>query len=211
MYDNTFTAAGVIDTPLPYYTPDEFEKWLANDEDYASEAKDYLIKVAQDMDLDLTREQLNSGGISWDEFEANYWKSAPTAENEESSIFKRFSLDTWHAINANDFVLYPNRRCYDEDYSESWRDVEAQNSAGETVTVRVPNLPPPFCNNDQELYEFGKPRTWVYDLDTPTAEGVYNGRRSLFPMHTRTRVESLAMSNSAYFISIIVVQWADLM
>ena len=30
-------------------------------------------------------------------------------------------------------------------------------------------------------------------------------------MQTRTRVESLAMSNSAYFISIIVVQWADLM
>jgi sodium/potassium-transporting ATPase subunit alpha len=35
--------------------------------------------------------------------------------------------------------------------------------------------------------------------------------RNLFPMQTRTRVEALARSNSAYFISIIVVQWADLM
>eukprot|EP00488_Nonionellina_sp_1-RS-2012_P000734 TRINITY_DN11_c0_g1_i1.p1 TRINITY_DN11_c0_g1~~TRINITY_DN11_c0_g1_i1.p1 ORF type:complete len:129 (+),score=37.36 TRINITY_DN11_c0_g1_i1:104-490(+) len=40
---------------------------------------------------------------------------------------------------------------------------------------------------------------------------MYPAKTSLFPMQTRTRVEALSRSNSAYFISIIVVQWADLM
>merc|ERR1719211_679791 len=34
---------------------------------------------------------------------------------------------------------------------------------------------------------------------------------SIFPFQMRDRVEALARSNTAYFISIIVVQWADLM
>merc|ERR1719220_824074 len=34
---------------------------------------------------------------------------------------------------------------------------------------------------------------------------------SIFPMQQTTRVNALAKSNTAYFISIIVVQWADLM
>merc|ERR1719403_650964 len=34
---------------------------------------------------------------------------------------------------------------------------------------------------------------------------------SLFPMHQYVRDTALAQSNTAYFISIIIVQWADLM
>jgi len=37
------------------------------------------------------------------------------------------------------------------------------------------------------------------------------GQNSLFPMQMRDRTEALARANSAYFISIIIVQWADLM
>eukprot|EP00494_Astrolonche_serrata_P024265 UN24523 len=37
------------------------------------------------------------------------------------------------------------------------------------------------------------------------------GSTSIFPMQHQTRTEALAKSNTAYFISIIIVQWADLM
>ena len=37
------------------------------------------------------------------------------------------------------------------------------------------------------------------------------GKNSLFPIQMEDRTEALARANSAYFISIIIVQWADLM
>merc|ERR1719384_2563403 len=51
-----------------------------------------------------------------------------------------------------------------------------------------------LCNNDGMNLSIGKG---------------YPG--SIFPFQMRDRVEALARSNTAYFISIIVVQWADLM
>merc|ERR1719216_796695 len=141
-------------------------------------------------------------GLQWPDFEANYWRSVGYAEgtyDETNSIFGKFSVDSFHSINSNNLVLFPNRRCWAEDYT-SFTDNTRPGMESDVV--------PPFCNvadYDQ------KPRTFMYQSGTNPVTGYDFSENSLFPMQTRTRVEALARSNSAYFISIIVVQWADLM
>merc|ERR1711971_118608 len=159
------------------------------------------------MIADLTMAQLNGDSdvvLTWTDFEATYWRSQPDTYLCEESLFCKLSTDTQHSVNANDVILFPNRRCFDEDYSELWREY-ADVLPATGLGGKLSNQAPPFCVTDKDIYEF-KPRTYKF------GEGATgNNLRSLFPMQTRTRVESLAMSNSAYFISIIVVQWADLM
>jgi len=202
----------VGDEPVPWITQEEFAQWQNNKEDFAKEAKQYLVKISeQEADIaDLTMDMLTDDtALDWATFESDYWQSnllnfdCP-ATGTTTSLFCKLSRDTQHSVNNVDLILFPNRRCFAEDYSELWRKKEdAVPAAG--VTGKLANAPPPFCNTDTNTYEF-KPRTF------PFGEGASNDNlRSLFPMQTRTRVESLAMSNSAYFISIIVVQWADLM
>eukprot|EP01083_Nonionella_stella_P179632 638270_1 len=113
--------------------------------------------------------------------------------NSSWSLFYQFSYDSFHAISGNT-VLFPSRRCEDEDYSEFYRT--AVNDAGKTV--KVPNVPPTFCNVDGFQ---NKPRTSHFP----------GSLISLFTMQTRTRVEALARSNSPYFIAIVVVQCINLM
>jgi len=196
-YYGAYTANGFTD--IPYYTNEEFEQWQNNDATYAKDAKNYMIEISEQIGNPLTYEQLTDNSVlNWADFEANYWKSEALGTD---SLFQKFSQDTFHSINSNNLVLFPNRRCFAEDFSTFYRT--AVNDEGDTV--KVPDSTPPFCNADD--YEF-KPRTFEYAADGG-ASG--NGLRSLFPMQTRTRAEALGMSNSAYFISIIVVQWADLM
>jgi len=196
-YYGTYTANGF--TSIEYYTNEEFEKWQNNDATYAKDAKKYMIEVSEDIGNPLTMEDLTDNSVmDWDTFEATKWMSEAGGD---TSLFQKFSEDTFHSINPYDMVLFPNRRCEDKDYSTFYR--RAQNS--QNVTVKVPDSAPPFCNVAD--YEF-KPRTYEYDA---TGGPSGNGLRSLFPMQTRTRAEALGMSNSAYFVSIIVVQWADLM
>eukprot|EP01083_Nonionella_stella_P006622 19209_1 len=187
-----------FETEIPYYTQEEFEKWQANSEPYATETKDFIVEQSAELKHSppLTRKMLDGDEeLTWDTFETVYWQSDPElfGYNQDFSLFYQFSYDSFHAISGNT-VLFPSRRCEDEDYSEFYRT--AVNDAGNRV--KVPNVPPPFCNVDGFP---NKPRTSHFP-------GSLN---SLFPMQTRTRVEALARSNSAYFISIIVVQWADLM
>jgi hypothetical protein len=185
------------DQGTPYYNDAEFQLWLTNTEDYAAEARSYLIKISKEMGQ--TPALTLAPGLTWASFETNYWRSVdyttgaanPTAE----SLFGRLSVDTFKSINNADMVLFPNRRCWDYDYT-SMTD----------HTVLNDDQVPPFCNVvDYPI----KPRTNRISSGTETVPNFSNN--SLFPMETRTRVEALARSNSAYFISIIVVQWADLM
>jgi len=171
---------------VPYYTEDLWREWQLNDAAYVSEAKTYLIELSNELNHTLTMSQLTDPqqNLTWNAFEAAYWKSNQSTDG----IFYRLSRDSYHAesslLNA---VLFPNRRCWNEDYSSLYREDIAM------------NLPPPFCN----VADYDeKPRTWTYPTET---------LRSLFPMQTRTRVNALRMSNTAYFVSIIIVQWADLM
>jgi magnesium-transporting ATPase (P-type) len=193
-YDGSFSVEGF---PLiDYYTEDEWTKWQDSDAEYVVDAKEYLVEVAAEQmsySTPLTMAMLE-GGITYREFEDTYWKSAD--QTADDSLFGLLSSQTYQAV-IGDTVLFPNRRCFDTDYSSFYR--EETNDNGDVV--KLPDVHPPFCNIAD--YE-DKPRTYTYGT-TP------NGERSLFPMQTRARVESLAMSNSAYFISIIVVQWADLM
>lgn len=171
---------------VPYYTEDLWREWQLNDAAYVSEAKTYLIELSNELNHTLTMSQLTDPqqNFTWNAFEAAYWKSNQSTDG----IFYRLSRDSYHAesslLNA---ALFPNRRCWNEDYSSLYREDIAM------------NLPPPFCN----VADYGeKARTWTYPTET---------LRSLFPMQTRTRVNALRMSNTAYFVSIIIVQWADLM
>jgi magnesium-transporting ATPase (P-type) len=193
-YAGSYEPMSGYDTEIPYYDNDQFSEWQKNDAEYAKEAKQYLVDYAADLDYatPLTMDMLQDNSLlTWEDFEATYWKSSD--ETADDSMFGLLSKDTYEAVNG-DTVLYPNRRCWAEDYSSFYRT--HTNAAGETS--KLPDLAPPFCDTE----DYGdKPRTFKYGVSP----------RSLFPMQTRTRVESLAMSNSAYFISIIVVQWADLM
>merc|ERR1712048_1206372 len=195
----------------PYYTNTEFQLWLDNGENYAKEARDYIEKVAADMTFPAG-DFPGFEGMTWETFEGDYWRSVDYALGTDgidstNSIFGKLSEDSQHTKNSNDVILFPNRRCWDEDYT-SMTDNDRE---GMDV-----DLVPPFCNAAD--YEF-KPRTYKY-LDGATAVSVdaageevtYDfSENNIFPIQTRTRVEALARSNSAYFISIIVVQWADLM
>jgi len=185
---------GVIpESDTPYYTQAEFAKWQQSDFAYVEESKNFLVDTAlllPELNGTLSMDLLNDEeALTWEQFETNYWRS-----QEADGLFALMSEMTMHSVNSAGHILFPNRRCFAEDFSSLWRtDAEGN---------KLENAPPPFCDLD---YDF-KPRTMKY------SEGASGDNlRSLFPMQTRTRVESLAMSNSAYFISIIVVQWADLM
>merc|ERR1712190_5206 len=185
-----------------YYTDAEFQLWLKNDEPYATEARDYITKVAATMIPEMTIDWA-PGAMTWDDFEADYWRSVDYADPENeadrvtsaTSLFGRLSEDTFHSVNNANKVLFPNRRCWETDYTSM---IDHSVLTKDTV--------PPFCNVD--AYE-DKPRT--FKLSSGTAANPQFSNNNLFPMQTRTRVEALARSNSAYFISIIIVQWADLM
>jgi len=200
----------VGEIPTPYYTDTEFQLWLANDEPYAKNARDYVTKIAEEIGNPITPALEKDSGLVWADFESTYWQSVDYttgAATSATSIFGKLSEMSQHSKNSNDVILFPNRRCWDTDYT-SMTDNDRE---GMDV-----DLVPPFCNARD--YEF-KPRTYKYlsgsDALSVNAAGdavTYDfSENNLFPMQTRTRVEALARSNSAYFISIIVVQWADLM
>jgi len=168
--------------------------------------------------VDLTMELLmgekdldgNDGSMTWQQFEKTFWKSNENNQcwkigtdctSANYGLFEQLSYDTSKSESSAGTILFPTRRCFDEDYSELWRETELNGKDYELENAR-----PPFCNAAD--YDT-KPRTYEYGN---TDENAYpQGERSLFPIHTRTRVEALARSNSAYFISIIIVQYADLM
>jgi len=192
--------------PIPYYDQEQWEAWLANDEPYAKDARSFIEKTAAGMSGITDMPKLSTQ--SWDDFETKYWRSVDYATREDSkvtaeeSIFGRLSEDAQHSKNNNDEILFPNRRCWETlDYSDP---------------VIMSDVVPPFCNTED--YD-EKPRTYKYLSGASATSVDINGvpvtydfsQNNLFPMQTRTRIEALARSNSAYFISIIVVQWADLM
>jgi sodium/potassium-transporting ATPase subunit alpha len=194
-YYGSYAPISGFDEEIPYYTNEEFAEWQGNDHGYAIEAKELLVEYAKDMNYatPLTMDMLKDNtALDWATFEATYWKSSD--ETAADSLFGKLSEDSYKSENSRGTILFPSRRCYADDYSSFYRT--ATNADGETV--KLADATPPFC--DTEDYP-KKPRTHNYKVS----------ERSLFPMETRARVESLAMSNSAYFISIIVVQWADLM
>eukprot|EP01083_Nonionella_stella_P073128 197500_1 len=196
-YYGTVTVRG-FQSDIKYYTDPEFQKWQNSNQNYVQQAKNYMVDVYPL----LTHDKLNGKTdtrMTWEQFETEYWKSNTSLSDFETGLYFKFSDESFKSQNRHNQILFPNRRCWAEDYSEFYR--EATNDEGQLVSI--PNMPPPFCNIDDTKYPY-KPRTYKYNIDN-------NKMNPLFPMQTRARVESLAMSNSAYFISIIVVQWADLM
>merc|ERR1712176_886313 len=109
-----------------YYTNTEFQLWLGNNENYAKNARDYIEKVAADMTFTAGAfPGFDDASMDWDNFEQNYWRSVDYASRDdplidataENSIFGRLSEDSQHTKNSNDVILFPNRRCWDQDYT----------------------------------------------------------------------------------------------
>jgi len=217
LWDGTYDLG--TDT-IQYYTEAEWKLWLNNDEKYASDARDFLNSFANEQGLTFTDStgatvtpsdffEVNNNvpAYNWSDFEEYVWMSS---DESTDGLFYTLSTRTMKSESNSGTILFPNRECFGDigDYSEIYRDYDG---TGYSKTSKLPNAVPPFCNVDD--YEF-KPRTWKYgttytDEDSGTT---YNhGERSLFPMNTRSRFEALSRSNAAYFISIIIVQWADLM
>merc|ERR1719464_2372832 len=153
---------------VPYYTEEEFAAWQGNTKEFAKEAKQYLVKIAGEIGQDLTLAMLQNGddAISWDGadgFEQLYWKSDPTQNYPcEESLFCKLSTDTQHSVNSMDVILFPNRRCEFEDYSELWREkAEVFPTADPALAGKLANTNPPFCNADRSVHEF-KPRTFKF-------------------------------------------------
>jgi len=193
---------------IPYYTNAEFQLWIEADSDYVKQAKEYLVDYATQKELTgyANLESVLNGetDMTWLEFDATYWK-----ENESTDgLFYLLSADTAKSESTSGTILFPNRRCYDNPTQVTfpeWRDFSGESieCSGDACN----NMVAPFCNTDDYP---NKPRTYQYSEETyASSDG--HGMRSLFPMQTRTRIEALARSNTAYFISIIIVQWADLM
>eukprot|EP00488_Nonionellina_sp_1-RS-2012_P000741 TRINITY_DN11_c0_g1_i7.p1 TRINITY_DN11_c0_g1~~TRINITY_DN11_c0_g1_i7.p1 ORF type:complete len:202 (+),score=56.39 TRINITY_DN11_c0_g1_i7:103-708(+) len=180
-YHGTVEVSGFT-TEIAYYTNEEFTSWQGNNNEYADQAKDYLVEKAAELEYTtpLTKAMLKDNtALNWDTFESDYWQSDNTTENydENTSLFYLFASESFHSLVASsNTILFPNRRCEQTDYSSYYRELNG---------VDIPDVPPPFCNVD--AYN-EKPRTHMYPAKT-----------SLFPMQTRTRVEALSRSNSAYF------------
>jgi len=93
-------------------------------------------------------------------------------------------------IIADTSDRYEQRLCWDEDLDEDkWANYDRKYSTQHTLADVSGRT---LCNHD------GMSLTST-------------GPNSIFPMQQNERYEALMRSNTAYFISIIVVQWADLM
>merc|ERR1719242_2545942 len=72
-----------VDYEVPWYTQPEFFEWQRNNKEFAKEAKQYLVKIAGQMDpvMNLTMANLEDGTadtLTWEQFEDNYWRSNNT-------------------------------------------------------------------------------------------------------------------------------------
>jgi len=211
-WDGTYDVEG---EDIPYYTDEEFQLWIDNDAEYVKLAKEYLVKRAAALELtftdgtgaDIDLEDVFDGTttMTWADFDTYVWMSSTESTD---GLFYQLSSETAKSESTSGTILFPNRRCYDIEFDETfpeWRVFPDGFDCPNTADCN--NAIPPFC--DAVNYDL-KPRTYQYSESTYLASGEH-GMRSLFPMQTRTRVEALARSNTAYFISIIIVQWADLM
>merc|ERR1711997_405502 len=105
---------------------------------------------------------------------------------------------------------YAQRFCDTKDLDgDNWTEVSADATAGENPDLffdvshtlhRVSGKK--LCDNNGEM---------LTTKDGESDDGSYTTKNSMFPFQHQDRVNALAKSNTAYFISIIVVQWADLM
>ncbi len=81
------------------------------------DAKNYSIKISKQINNEITMEQLtNNTLMNWDLFETQYWMCENNFNNSKS-LFGELSMDTFHSINNFITILYPNRWCFDEDFS----------------------------------------------------------------------------------------------
>jgi hypothetical protein len=97
-YNGTIPLNDQLTTPVPYYTNEEFVKWQNNGDEYAVQAKEYLVERSQEIHstAPLTMKMLTKGNtesLTWMQFENTYWMSGD--ETNPNSLFGRFSLDSW--------------------------------------------------------------------------------------------------------------------
>jgi magnesium-transporting ATPase (P-type) len=106
-----------------------------------------------------------------------------------------FSTGTDAKVSTAQNARYANRYCQRMDLDgDDWSQFSETNSVQKVI---------------RELNGFDDPGALCTDLNlTPAGTGVKN---TIYPFQHKDRHQALAKSNTAYFISIIIVQWADLM
>eukprot|EP00488_Nonionellina_sp_1-RS-2012_P000740 TRINITY_DN11_c0_g1_i6.p1 TRINITY_DN11_c0_g1~~TRINITY_DN11_c0_g1_i6.p1 ORF type:complete len:235 (+),score=72.77 TRINITY_DN11_c0_g1_i6:866-1570(+) len=114
-YHGTVEVSGFT-TEIAYYTNEEFTSWQGNNNEYADQAKDYLVEKAAELEYTtpLTKAMLKDNtALNWDTFESDYWQSDNTTENydENTSLFYLFASESFHSLVASsNTILFPNRR-----------------------------------------------------------------------------------------------------
>jgi hypothetical protein len=183
LYYPDFSTNATLGLNYPFYDQQQWDGWMGNNND----AYGYSQSAKE-----------NIVNVYNDETGADPPMEYCLLSNEDDACdtldLGEFYADYWFPVVLPYFFqhtytssLYENRRCFATDYYGEY-----------CTTPDCDDHKPQFCDTDEDRYP-NKPRTV---RDTPT---------SLFPMQQRTRTEALYRSNSAYFVSIIVVQWADLM
>ena len=207
-----------------YFNDDLFAEWLENKNGFVVEAKDHIYKTCQTdttcasllPNRDLLNDKVytdstNSYVLVWDDTTTAgstiVTTKCGTLSNCNGVSFKTIwttYVEPIYREHTGTDNNYENRPCQlDEDHSNEYSD----------FTSKTPVL----CNKyDHEL----KPKTYsTFPTNGNTPDGgkinanniTRTNAYSLFPMQIEQRTVALAQSNSAYFISIIIVQWADLM
>ena len=176
------------------YDQIQWESWINNDDDYVKDAKNYLVSRFENIDFpdsvnaNCTQLQECCFGLNNDCDELTYQEWIDSYWSQVRNVW---------ANDIHKSKLIKNRRCFTEgDYASSYTDSGDGN--------------PQNCDRD----DFNdKPRTFS---EYPGGEGSAEPAGTkfefrIFPMDMRTRTEALFRSQTSYFISIIIVQWADLM
>jgi len=129
-------------------------------------------------------------------------KEDPCALKVGSSFVKYTSKGTEAGVYLDESDRYEQRFCDEEDLDgDNWtKQIDSTSDGYKDVKYDVVHTLARMdsrilCDNDgMQLTNKGGPT-----------------KNSIFPFQHQDRVNALAKSNTAYFISIIVVQWADLM
>jgi len=147
-------------------------------------------------------------------------------EANEVKGFAAYSKALYKMISRHDYLktfdAYDRRPCYgDRDYynmGARYLQIPKDGTAGVTCTLDDKQKPWDY----QYWVPGNRPCSmlnYCYNVKLESAVGQTigsgvsgnNGQNAIYPMEMYDRSYALAQSNTAYFISIIVVQWADLM
>ena len=148
-------------------------------------------------EIEDDEDRISFNSDMYDDWLDNKETYAKRARNDLQKIFKDQNYD-WDVIFADG--------AYYTEFKPRWDNTMSARINANLYTTNLYKTRPCF----EKDYSKDNHKFAYCDNDKRIAR-TKEGDNSLFPMQMRDRTEALARANTAYFISIIVVQWADLM